>query len=272
MKPEIQKAYNLRPNHTVRNIVLAIVFVVVIGWSLETIVYSGINPNGIVIAKNILNAMIHPNLDWLLNFDRAGTSIPWLMVETIAIAFLGTLLGAILAIPMAFLSARNITGKVVSGVGNTMISIIRTFPYFILGLMFIRVTGPGPLAGVLTIGISSIGMISKLYVEIIEDMDNGILLALDATGATKFQKIRYGIIPQLTASFVSAAIYRFDINVRNATVLGLVGAGGIGFTLIAALAVYRWTDAAAALWGIVVVVLITEALSNWIRQKLVSGQ
>lgn len=272
MNSEVRKAYESRPKHLLRNIVLTIVFIVVIGWSFETVVYSGINPNGIVIARNIFNALIQPNLDWLLNFGSTGTSIPWLMVETIAIAFLGTILGAILAIPMAFLSARNITGKTASAVGNTLISIIRTFPYFILGLMFIRVTGPGPLAGVLTIGISSIGMISKLYVEIIEDIDKGILLALDATGATTFQKIRYGIIPQLTASFVSAAIYRFDINVRNATILGLVGAGGIGFTLIAALAVYRWNDVAAALWGIVVVVLVTEAISNFIRSKLVAAQ
>ena len=138
--------------------------------------------------------------------------------------------------------------------------------------MFIKVAGPGPFAGVLTISVSSIGMITKLYIESIEDIDKGILDALDATGATTIQKIRYGIIPQLSANFISVAIYRFEINVKNATILGLVGAGGIGFTLIAAMGAYRWTDAAACLWGIVVVVLLVEFFSTKLRHKLITGE
>ncbi len=272
MKPAILEMYDKRPRTLVRNTILFVLMAVILVWSWETMDYGGINENGAVVARNILDALIRPNEAWLFNFTATGTSIPLLMLETVAIGFLGTILGAILALPFAFLSARNIVGPVMSNVGNTIISIIRTFPIFILGLMFIRVTGPGPLAGVLTIGIASIGMISKLYVEIIEDIDKGILLALDATGATRFQKIRYGIIPQLTANFISTAIYRFEINVRNATILGLVGAGGIGFTLIAALGAYRWKDAAAALWGIIVVVLVIEIISTKIRSKLVSGE
>ncbi len=138
--------------------------------------------------------------------------------------------------------------------------------------MFIKVAGPGPFAGVLTISISSIGMITKLYIESIEDIDKGILDALDAMGATTIQKIRYGIIPQLSANFISVAIYRFEINVRNATILGLVGAGGIGFTLISAMGAYRWTDAAACLWGIIVVVLLVEFFSTKLRHKLITGE
>jgi len=271
MNQEVLLMYEKRPKTFVKNLILILFFSIVIVWSTQTMKFNGLNPSGIVISKSILDALAKPNLAWLLNFGT-GTSIPRLMLETVAMAFLGTILGAILAVPFAFLSARNITGKVASFLGNTVIGMIRTFPIFILGLMFIRVTGPGPLAGVLTIGISSIGMISKLYVEIIEDIDNGIILALDATGANSFQRIRYGIIPQLTPNFISTAIYRFEINVRNATILSLVGAGGIGFTLTAALAVYRWTDAAAALWGIVIVVLLIEVISNKIRSSLVSGE
>jgi phosphonate transport system permease protein len=113
---------------------------------------------------------------------------------------------------------------------------------------------------------------SKLYIESIEDIDRGVLDALDATGATTLQKIRYGILPQLTANFISVVLLRFDINVKNATVLGLVGAGGIGFTLISAMGSFRWNDVAAALIGIIVVVLAVEFLSNFIRNKLASGE
>jgi phosphonate transport system permease protein len=207
---------------------------------------------------------------WNKMFSLAVDSIPVLMFETIGIAFLGTILGAIFSLPFAFLSAKNIVGKF-SYIGNTVISIIRSFPFFLIALMFVRVSGPGAMTGVLTIAVLSIGMISKMYIEVIEDIDQGILQALDAMGATTFQKIRYGIIPQLTASIISVIIYRFDINVKNATVLGIVGAGGIGVTLITAMNAGRWRDASAALWGIIVVVLIVDYFSTKIRKKLVNG-
>jgi len=115
-------------------------------------------------------------------------------------------------------------------------------------------------------------MISKLYIEVIEDIDPGILMSLDALGGTKYQKIRYGIIPQLTASILSVVIYRFEINVKNATVLGIVGAGGIGVTLLTAMTAGRWRDASAALWGIIVVVLIVDFFSTKLRRRLVNGE
>jgi len=235
-------------------------------WSFSTISFRGINPTGIIIAQNVVRALFDPNRAWL--FTTASFGIPYLMLETVSIAFLGTLIGAILAIPFAFVSARNIAGNVGSLIGSSIVAMIRTFPVFILGLMFIKVTGPGPFAGVLTIGLSSIGMITKLYVESIEDIDKGVLEALDAAGCNTIQKIQYGILPQLSVNFISTAIYRFEINVRNATVLGLVGAGGIGFTLLSAMGAFRWKDAAAALWGIVIVVLLIEYLSTKLRNKL----
>lgn len=238
-------------------------------WSLSVIRIPNVNESGLVIIGTIFRSLLNPNWDWLLSWGPS--SIPTQMLETVAIAFLGTFLGAILAVPMAFLSARNITGRVYSLIGVLSVTMIRTFPVFILGLMFIRVTGPGAFAGVMTIGVASIGMMTKLYVESIEDIDKGVLEALDATGANTLQKIRYGILPQLSANFISNSIYRFEINIRNAAILGLVGAGGIGFTLIAAMNAYRWRDAAAALWGIIIVVLVIEFISTWIRRKIASG-
>lgn len=108
--------------------------------------------------------------------------------------------------------------------------------------MFIRVTGPGPFAGLLTMSLCSIGMISKMFIESIEDLDTKILESLDAAGCTMFQKIRYGILSQLFPDFMSTLIYRFDMNLRDATVLGLVGAGGIGAPLIFAMSAYKWNQ------------------------------
>ena len=263
-------AHNNRPKVVLRNVIAIIVILLLVTWSSAILDFSGINEQGINIVKGVGNALIRPNTDWLFTFENHG--IPYLMFETVSMAFLGTIAGAILAIPFAFIASRNITGNMGSYGGSILVTIIRTFPVLILGLMFIKVAGPGPFAGVLTISVSSIGMITKLYIESIEDIDKGILDALDATGATTIQKIRYGIIPQLSANFISVAIYRFEINVKNATILGLVGAGGIGFTLIAAMGAYRWTDAAACLWGIIVVVLLVEFFSTKLRHKLITGE
>jgi len=264
----VEKTYERRPKTLKRNLIVGISIAIAILWSLDVMILTSAPISGNQIALSILAAMFNPS-ELLFSLDIDG--IPFLMFETLGIAFLGTILGAILSLPFAFLSSRNIVGNKPSIIGNTIISIIRTFPFFILALMFIRVTGPGPLTGVLTIGVMSIGMMSKLYVEIIEDIDKGILEALDATGATVFQKIRYGIIPQLFASLMSIVLHRFEINVKNATVLGIVGAGGIGFTLLTAMGSFRWNDAAAALIGIMVVVLGVEYLSTTIRNRIMNG-
>jgi len=268
MSPAVIDAYNARPRHTVRNILTGSVVLFLLIWSLEVVNYPGLFDSGLIIAKNMVRALANPS--WHLIFSFAVDSIPFLMFETLGIAFLGTLLGAILSLPFAFLTAKNIVGKF-SYIGSTVITAIRSFPFFLLALMFVRVSGPGPMTGVLTIGVLSIGMISKMYIEVIEDIDPGIIQSLNAMGATGYQKIRYGIIPQLTASIISVVIYRFEINVKNATVLGIVGAGGIGVTLLNAMNAGRWRDASAALWGIIVVVLIVDFLSTKIRKTLVNG-
>ena len=192
------------------------------------------------------------------------------MYETIMIAFIGTLLGGALSIPVAFLSSKNITGRFFSNVGVVSITLIRTMPVFVWAMFFVTVQA-GAFAGVLAISVTSVGMISKLFIEAIEDIDKGILEALDSTGATIIQKIRYGIIPQLTASFLSTVIYRFEINVKNATILGMVGAGGIGFTLMDALGSFNFPVVGAALWGIIATVLVIEFFSTKIRTKLING-
>ena len=135
-------------------------------------------------------------------------------------------------------------------------------------MLIIVVTGPGPFAGVITLALASIGMLSKLFIEAIEDLDQGIIESLDAAGSTSFQKVRYGIIPQLFSSFVSITIYRFEINVKNASILGLVDAGGIGTPLVMAMAAFRWRDVGAILWGLIILFVFVEWASSKLRSKL----
>lgn len=233
--------------------------------------FNGLTETGMKIALNILKSIFNPNTDFLFDFTSTG-GVPYLMLETMAIAFLGTIIGTIVSIPIAFISSRNIMPKMIAHLGVMMITVIRTFPAVVYGLMFIRVTGPGPFTGVLTLAIASIGMVSKLFIEVIEDLDPGITEALDASGCNTIQKIQYGIIPQLLTNFISTAIYRFEINIKYATILGMVGAGGIGAPLIFAISAYRWKDAGALLIGLIVTVLIVEMISTRLRKKLASGQ
>lgn len=269
MKKHIQEQLANEPKHTLRNIIIAVIVITAIVWSGSVFKVPEILERGSQVAISILSAIVNPNPRFLWGMDTSG--VPYLMLETIAIAFLGTIIGAILAIPFAFLSSKNIIPKKWHLPGVFSITLIRTLPVFVLGIMFITVTGPGPFAGVLTMAISSIGMMSKLYIEAIEDLDRGILEALDSIGCNTYEKIRYGILPQLFTNFISTSIYRFEINVKNASILGLVGAGGIGFPLLQAMGNNRWNDAGAYLLGLIVVVIIVEYASTRIRKKLAYG-
>ncbi len=270
MNVTIQDTLKKEPNRLSRNILILAILGFLTFWSMTVIKFdSGINEKGIPIAINIVKGIFTPDTNILFKFNNEG--VPYLLLETVSIAFLGTIIGAILAIPFAFLSSKNVVPGWVTNIGTFLIAAIRTFPAFVYGIMFIRVTGPGPFAGVLTLALTSIGMIAKLYVEAIETIDRGIIEALDASGCTKFQKIRYGIIPQLMSNFISTTIYRFEINIKNASILGLVGAGGIGAPLSFAMSSYRWNEAGAILIGLIVLVIVVEQISSILRNKLARG-
>lgn len=246
-------------------------FVIMLIIASNYINYSGLTDTGLKVARNIFVSIFTPNQDILFNFTSRN-GVPFLLLETAAIAFLGTIIGTVISIPIAFLSSRNIVPKWFASIGVSIIVIIRTFPAVVYGLMFIRVTGPGAFTGVLTLSVASIGMVAKLFIEVIEDLDPGIIEALDASGCNTIQKIQYGIIPQLMSNFASTAIYRFEINVKYATILGMVGAGGIGAPLIFAISAFRWNDVGALLIGLIVLVLVIEAISTRIRSKLATGE
>ena len=261
--------YANRPRKWFLYTLIVLIIVVLVGWSAHDIRFTGLTATGTEVAKGVVHGVFHP--DTALMFGTSDTDVPYLLLQTIAIAVLGTLIGAILAIPFAFLASFNIMPKPVAYVVRILILMIRTIPSIVWALMWIRVTGPGAACGVITQSVCSIGMISKMYITAIEDLDTHILEILDAMGCTPFQKIRYGVIPQLTASFISTTIYRFDINLKDATTLGIVGAGGIGASLVQCLNSRRWAMVGSFVWGLMVLVLIIEIVSTRIRRKLAHG-
>lgn len=268
-KLTVAEMYANRPRKWVLYLAIVLLIVVMVGWSASDIKFTGLTVTGTEVAKGVLHGVFSP--DTALLFGTSDTDVPYLLLQTIAITVLGTLIGAVLAIPFAFLASFNIMPKPVAYAVRVLILMIRTIPSIVWALMWIRVTGPGAACGVITQSICSIGMISKMYITAIEDLDTHILESLDAMGCTPFQKIRYGVIPQLTASFISTTIYRFDINLKDATTLGIVGAGGIGASLVQCLNSRRWAMVGAFVWGLMVLVLIIELVSTRIRRKLAHG-
>ena len=269
MNVNIEKAYQAAPKRWLWKLAAAFAVACLLAWSGSDIRGSNAAGSGLEVAGNILMGIFQPDTTLLFNFTTSG--VAYLLLETFCIAFLGTVVGAVISIPLAFLSAANLVPKPISLLMRGIIAAIRTIPAFVYGLMFIRVTGPGAFAGLLTMSLCSVGMVSKMFTECIEDLDKRILESLDAAGCTVFQKIRYGILPQLIPDFASTIIYRFDMNLRDATVLGLVGAGGIGAPLIFAMSSYRWNQVGAILLGLIVLVLLIEWLSAKIRTKLARG-
>lgn len=265
----VEKQLQSSPRNLRYVLTITIIVLLLFGWSLAAVDLKDVNQSGLKIASNIIKGITHPDLDLLLSVSKQ--SVLYLLVETVAIAFLGTIVGAVLSVPLAFLAASNIVPKPVAWLTRMLLIVIRTIPALVYGLMFIRVSGPGPFAGVMTVGITSIGMLAKLYVDAIEELDIKVLESMTSIGCSTFEKVRYGILPQLLSIFLSVTIYRFDMNMREASILGLVGAGGIGAPLIFAMNSYKWNQVGAILIGLVILILLIEWISNKLRAKLVRG-
>ncbi|WP_028402686.1 phosphonate ABC transporter, permease protein PhnE [Ectobacillus panaciterrae] len=237
-------------------------------WAFSGMQIGGIKPTAGQITKSILSGISHP--DWEYVSQPDGEDLLHGLVDTLAIAVLGTFISAILCVPFAFWSAKNMSRKkTISGSGKFMLSFIRTFPELVMALMFIKAVGPGSFAGVLALGLHSIGMLGKLYAESIENMDLGPTEALVATGANRFQVLWYAVLPQVLPDFLSYTLYRFEINVRSAAILGVIGAGGIGTPLIFALSSRNWPRVGVILLGIIVMVTLIDFISGRIRKKIV---
>ena len=265
----IEEAYELRPRLWWLYTLIILIVASLLAWSGTTVEFKGFANKGIEVAKGVGYGLIHPDTNLLFNLTTEG--VPYQLFQTVAIAVLGTIIGGLLAVPFSFLACDKIVPKWVSVIFQAVILLIRTIPSIVWALVWIRVTGPNAFCGVVTQSVCSIGMITKMYITAIEDLDTKILESLDAAGCDAFQKIRYGILPQIIPNFISTVIYRFDINVKDATTLGIVGAGGIGAALVQCINSSRWSMVGAYLCGMVILMLFIEFFSTKIRNKLTRG-
>jgi phosphonate transport system permease protein len=190
--------------------------------------------------------------------------------DTINLATLGTLVGVLLAAPLAFLAAHNTTPSraLVRPVALAMIVASRSINSLIWALFMVVVLGPGPLAGILALAFRSVGFVGKLGMEAVEEIDRGPVEAVASTGASGPQVLLWGIVPQVVPTFAGVSVYRWDINIREATVLGLVGAGGIGMALQASINTLAWNQVSVIFLAILATVLLSEWASARVRRAL----
>ena len=191
------------------------------------------------------------------------------MMETIHIATLGTLIALVFSVPLAFLAARNTTyNRYTWLVGRALLVASRSVNTVIWGLLFVAIFGPGPVAGIAAVAARSVGFLAKLVAEAIEEADRGQIEAIEATGAGTAQVYLFGIMPQVMPVLIGTTVYRWDINVRESSVLGFVGAGGIGLYLYASINQFAWQQVLVVLAAILVIVILSEALSAYIRGRI----
>jgi len=191
------------------------------------------------------------------------------MIETIHIATLGTAIAFVFSVPVAFLAARNTTLNGFTWlIGRFILVASRSINTVIWGLLFVAIFGPGPVAGIAAVAARSIGFLAKLVAESIEEADRGQIEAIRATGASTAQVYLFAIMPQVMPVLIGTTVYRWDINVRESSVLGFVGAGGIGLYLYASINQFAWSQVLVILIAILAIVIASEAFSAFVRKKV----
>lgn len=249
-----------------RNFLIFLIIIMVYYWAISSIdvdlnrILEGI-PRGLIIIKRMFINSLN------LLFTDFFFDMLFEMLKTLAIAYFGTFIASILAIPFAFLSAVNFSRY--SRIFKIILNFIRTFPEILLAIIFVSVVGPGPFAGSLAIGFHSIGMLGKLYTEAIENIDKGVIEAVDSVGASFWQKFFFGIIPQVFVYFSNYSIYRFELALRSATIVGMVGAGGIGTQLILKVQNRSWEQVGIIIIIIIITVAIVDYISYQVRKRIV---
>jgi len=242
----------------------AVVVVLILYWSaVDTNLSVGEFVRGIPAIIEYSGRMFPP--DWAYSKAILGPTI-----ETIEIAIWGTVLGIVLAFPLGLMAARNLSPHVaIYGSSRLILNALRGVSELVFALVFVSAVGLGPFPGVLALALHNAGMLGKFYAEAIEAIDPGPVEALQASGARWTQVVVYGVLPQVTPHFVTYNLYRFEVSIRAATVLGLVGAGGIGFHLISSIRLFDYQTTAMVLIVIIALVVATDYLGNWIRSRII---
>jgi phosphonate transport system permease protein len=212
--------------------------------------------------------MLPPNFELFRNDRHTWQAI----LETISMAFLGTIFGGSIAFGLAFLAASN-TMRIqpIRQFVRFCLSLMRVIPHLVIILVFVVAIGLGPFAGMLTLVWTTIGTFGQLFTQIIENVDPAPSEAIYSVGASRIQVIRYSILPEIFPSFIANLLYSFDINLRAALALGIFGGGGIGFELYMAMRVLRYKDALALICFTIVLITLIEKLSDHLRKKILSA-
>ncbi len=216
---------------------------------------------GLPRALNFIGRMFPPDYS-IADIIFNGT------IESLQIAIISTVIGTVLSIPVAVMGSANISPKPVYALARLFIIVARSFPPVLVAILFVKAFGFGPFAGILTLIFVSMGFIGKLLAEAIENINKGQIEAVRATGAGWFKVMLYGVAPQVMPRYVGLTIYRLDINLRASTIIGIVGAGGIGGALFNSFQRYEYDISLAILIVIIVLVLIAEWGSGKIRSKI----
>ena len=214
---------------------------------------------GLPWIADFLGRMLPPNLAYAERLIGPA-------IETFQIALWGTLFGVLLALPVCFFAARNLSpSRIVFHALRQVLNAMRGINEIILALIFVAAVGLGPFAGVLAIAVHGAGMLGKFFAEAIEEIDEGPLEALRAAGVGTFQTIVFGVMPQVIPAWIAVILYRLETNIRVSTVLGMVGAGGIGFELISSMKLFQYEDTATCVLVILALVLAADLISSKLR-------
>ena len=238
----------------------------VVVWSIEAIVFRDTD------WSRIVGGSLLTSLGRFLELDLEVVPQLWEpALETILMATLATLAGLVLSIPVAWLGAANITpfGKISYALGRFGMTMSRSVHEIVWGLIFVSAVGLGALAGILAMAVRSVGFISKTIAEAIEDVDPKPLEAIRAAGGTKFQILWFAILPQIIPVFVGNIIFEWDINIRRSTILGLVGAGGLGLLLFRQMAMSNYGGIAVVILAVLALIVCGEVISYYARKAII---
>ena len=237
-------------------------YLVYLGWAFDFArIFSGLPKLGV-----ILQLMVN----WSGFLSWQHDAILGALAETVAMSFLGTLLASVVALPLGFLAARNVLPNRLVRFGfRRVFDTCRGLDQLVWALVFVRAVGLGPIAGILAIFVADTGVLAKLYSEAIEGAERGQVDGLRATGAAPLAALRFGVLPQVLPVMLSQALYQFESNTREATILGFVGAGGIGLRLSERIQINAWDQVAYIIVLILITVAVIDWFSAWLRGRLI---
>ncbi len=267
----VDEAYKSRPKKWIYNLVFSAILIgFILYFALDLNFFDNFrNPNWSKFGK-MCEGFIHPDLEYFFGYGSYtfNKSVIYEVIQTFAIAFIGTTIASILSLIFGFLGSRKMVGHYAI-ISEIILILIRTFPEILMGFIFVKVFGFGAITGVAVLSIHSIGMIGKMYSEQLDVIENGPLEALDACGASRLSRIKLGVVPQVAPNFLNVILYRFDLNIRTASLLGLVGAGGVGYSIDIHSTNGHWNQLSSVLYGVIILVLLVDFVSSKLRKKLI---